>query len=482
MRRIRTSPAEAAALALLAFLFAVNVYRAATQSYTADEAWSFKLVTGGPISAVFTTHIVANHVLQSLLSLLSRRWFGLSEFSLRLPILLCGLLYLGTAFALARYVFGRGWVMAAAVAVLTLNPFLLDFLSAARGYGPGVALFLWAFYEVVRHFGDGRPWRLYGAGVALGLAVAMNLVFAFPALALGIVVFAAAIADKRFWMAVDDFAGPAIVAAFVFLVVPMTRAQPADFYYGGKTLRDTAASIAGYSLLHSQAARAFAEAWLGGLFWMPAVAPCILVGSAAAAAWMAARRLRIGKLDAVEAALLAAGGAFALTVATVAALHYGAGVPYPLCRTAIYFIPLASLVCLAGAVRLWRAGAAGRIAAVPVIAFLIAGVALYAAGFTTSYYAEWLYDRGTSRMMRTIRDRENGRRQVRVGLSWEFEPTVNFYRRRYRMGWVREATRSGPDGEYDYYLLQPRDQALVAKRGLKVLQKDELAGTVLAAP
>ncbi len=482
MRHTRTTAAEAAALALTAFLFAVNVYRAATQSFTADEAWSFRLVTGGPMSAVFTKYDAANHVLQSLLSLLSRRWFGVSEFALRLPSVLGGLLYLATAFRLARYVFGRGWMMAAAVAVLTLNPFLLDYMSAARGYGPGVALFLWALYEVVRYLGDGKSWRLYGAGVALGLAVAMNIVFVFPAIGLGAVVFAVCIAERRFWTAVDGFAGPAIVAAFAFLAVPMTRAQPGDFYYGARTLRDTAASLTDFSLLHSRAARALAQAGLGDLFWAPALAACILIGGAAGAASMAVRRLRIGKLDAVETALLAGGGAFALSVATVAALHYGAGVLYPLGRTGIYFVPLASLVCLAGAVRLWRAGGAGRVAAAPAAALLVIFVVLFAAGFTTSYYIDWLYDRGTCRMMRTIRDRENGRRQVRVGVSWEFEPTVNFYRRRYRMAWLREATRSGPDGEYDYYLLQPRDQALVARRGLKVLAKDELASTVLAAP
>ena len=67
---------------------------------------------------------------------------------------------------------------ALAVALLTLNPLVLDFLVAARGYGIALALFTYALVLLVRwgqNEKDRRPASLVKAGIALGLSVAANL-------------------------------------------------------------------------------------------------------------------------------------------------------------------------------------------------------------------------------------------------------------------------------------------------------------------
>lgn len=240
----RPAISEILAAGAIVFLFATNVYRAWTQSITHDEANTYEEFLTGPIARIFTTYRANNHVAQSLLSGLAVRWFGLSEFSLRLPSLLGSALYLGVVWQLSRYLYGRRWLVVLSVAALGLNPFLLDYYSAARGYGLGLAFLLWAFYELLRWLEEGAAagLRLYRAGIALGLAVAANLVFAVPAAALAGLALLAAVADSelggegkgitgRFWGLVDQLAGPAIVTGFVFLAVPLTRLRGNSFYY-----------------------------------------------------------------------------------------------------------------------------------------------------------------------------------------------------------------------------------------------------------
>ena len=121
------------AILLLLALFSVNVYRAWTQSITIDEAFAESLFLNGRLELLFTSYDACHHVLHTILSKLSVLLFGLSEHTLRIPSLLGGLLYLITVYRLARHVFGEGRQFLLAVALLSLNPLVLDFMSAARG-------------------------------------------------------------------------------------------------------------------------------------------------------------------------------------------------------------------------------------------------------------------------------------------------------------------------------------------------------------
>src|SRR5215211_593620 len=81
------------AVALLAGLFVANVYRAATQSLTIDEAFTYQLYLAKNLRAILTDYDANNHVLFTLLAKISVSLFGTSEFAIRLPTLLGGLVY-----------------------------------------------------------------------------------------------------------------------------------------------------------------------------------------------------------------------------------------------------------------------------------------------------------------------------------------------------------------------------------------------------
>jgi hypothetical protein len=114
--------------------------------------------------------------------------------------------------------------------------------------------------------------------------------------------------------------------------------------------------------------------------------------------------------------------------------------------------------------------------------FLVLCIVQFATQFNTRYYAEWSYCAATKDMMAAICSRHvlHPARRVRLGVTWQLEPGVNFYRAIWGLDWMDEVYRESPDSANDYYLLLFGDVGLVQRRGLKPLIKDPLSGAVLA--
>ncbi|NTW36057.1 MAG: hypothetical protein HGB17_07990, partial [Syntrophobacteraceae bacterium] len=137
-RRIDGPTATAAAISLLIFVYVA--IRAATLCITIDEALTYNWhVTGGWGEIVlFRTPGLPdnNHVLHTLLCKISVM-SGLSELTLRIPSLLGCLGYLvGLNLCLRRIV--PGWRQVLGLLAVGMNPYVLDFLVLARGYGLGL--------------------------------------------------------------------------------------------------------------------------------------------------------------------------------------------------------------------------------------------------------------------------------------------------------------------------------------------------------
>ena len=118
-KSVREIPTTLAVL-VLAVVFAANVYRARTQSFTADEAVTYNNYVSAPLRATLTDFDANNHVLNTLLEKVSAALFGASEFTLRLPSLAGGALYLAAVFLLCRRLFGQGPLLVVSVATLAL--------------------------------------------------------------------------------------------------------------------------------------------------------------------------------------------------------------------------------------------------------------------------------------------------------------------------------------------------------------------------
>lgn len=468
-------------------VFLVVVYRAKTQSLTIDEAFAFDLYVDSGITSFFTGYDAANHVLHTFLTWIARRLLGTSELVLRLPSLLGACAYLLVVHRLTRLAAGNSWLRVAGVVGLTSNPLVLDFLTASRGYGLGLALFSWSLYYALRWLGEERsPHLLYRGGITAGLAIGANLTLVVPVVALCASGFFLVIWNRRSgaWTLLEQFVGPAITVAFVIVALPLAKAEPSHFYLGTKSLSEASAVLWDYSFLAVAPGRAL-PVMLDGV-----CGSCVsshrdavlltLVFAAGGAGLFNARRLQTStRRDYAWIAGAISGIALLTSVLILMGLNRLGGVPYPFGRTGLYLIPMLVFALMATAASVQRAMVPG----IFLLSLLSGG---FLSQFTTTYFIDWRFDASTNHLLdRITADRARLGRQgkFQVGGSWIHEMSLKYYRKRRKLHdmepviAVRELLATGPD----YYVLHADDRTLVRSLKLRVVYEDPLSGSMVAA-
>jgi hypothetical protein len=473
-----------AVAAFLVLLFATCTWRAATQSITHDEALTWQIYLAGPLAPVFDYYDANHHFLSTLLERFSTAVFGVSEFSLRAPTLVAAALYFATAYRLCLLIFGTGPLFALAVLLLTANPLVLDFFVAARGYGLALACFFYALLQM-REVRGTPARRLALAGTALALSVAANLTFLVPAFVLGVLfawssVRTATPAPQKKRTAgagpvsLKYFVWPAAaVVLLLFLLAPISTARVADFYAGTDSPLASARNLVECSLAHNPG--------LSGINDLAAIAAWRRILTLALPALLLAAAV-FGLLRGTRDSLLfLAGGTIACSAVVLVAMHYALGVPFPIDRTGIYFLPLAGLV-LADSARLLLQAAPRRLAGITVCALGALLAAQYVLQWNTASFLVWRYGADSKQIVERIARERTPGSLVRVGISWQLEPAFNFYRTVRRWTWLGPFDRQSPDGAYDYYVLIANDHALIAARSLRTLYRGPVSQTILARP
>jgi len=477
-----------ATMALLGLIFLTNIYRAATQSITHDEAVTYENFVAAPWSIVFNSYDANHHVLHTIFCKIFVDLLGVSPLTLRLASLLSGLLYLYVIFRICERLFGTGWYLPLSALLLSLNPYLLDFQSAARGYGMAVAFLFLALWEMLEWLEKPETLRLVRAGLALGLSIGANLVLAPPAIGLALMFLVAVWSQRRSFkptvtvtkkgtkketpnpfptlgQALMRFAIPFVGIAALIVLSPLSNSSGQQFYVGAASLRAGAESLVRNSLQP-------APGWLITTLALAVLPALIVVG--ALIAWRAASRWIAS--TPLEQSILLIGGAMLLAFVAVLASHLLFDVPYPEGRTGIYWIPLLSFTGLALG-RLWER--ATVFLAVPMAAC----IAMYLAQFRVTYYADWPYDRDDRAIANLIREHKPAaNRKAVVEGSWQLEPSINFYRVSDHLDWLQEVERATPQPGADFYLLLAQDSHFVNDLHLKVLFQGKESGTILAQP
>jgi len=187
--------AVAVAVALALFLVGQSAYRAVTQSITHDEACTYNWFIARP--ANLFNYDPNNHVLFTYLAMASVAALGPSELSLRLPTVVAAAAFaVAVLLLLCRTLPSPAWFLLTTMLTF-FNPLVLDYLTAARGYGLALALLL-AAIVVGTQVGSGSSAqprlrrRLLLIAVLLALCVAASLAFSFAVAAVAITVIALA--------------------------------------------------------------------------------------------------------------------------------------------------------------------------------------------------------------------------------------------------------------------------------------------------
>jgi hypothetical protein len=508
-----------AALILLTVLLATNLYRAATQSIVHDEALSWQFYLSGPASAIFQTYTANNHFLATVLFRISTTLFGSSEFAMRLPTVLAGGWFFWTVLRLCGLLFGDGWLFLLGCAALTLNPILLDFLVAARGYGLAMAGLFWALFQMLSWLDDrlhGIPEeqlhkRLWKAALGCSIAVAANLTLLMPVFLLA-AAFCVLLLRKpeasgpldapqpskarkkgkkarteiarepgRSYSSFVHFMVPVGVLAITFLLVsPIALARSEDLYTGTSSALRSLQSLMNVSFAYGGASdplHGIERVWSEiALIFLPVTAVAALV-----VASLTARRWHSVTVVATLFSALAVVGSAML----LAGSHLLSGIPYPEDRTGIYFVPLATLAALGLAQILAGHSGLPRWIGV-VVALVLATFAIeFAAEWNVKSFWVWRYDADTKQIFEKLEaaPKPGGQEAgaVRLGVSWVYEPALNYYRDVRKAAWLAPVQRDGFDGVRQFYVLRPEDQNAAMPK-LTPLYKGPISGALLAIP
>lgn len=454
-------------LALFAALFVYVLIRANALSFTHDESLSYTIIKGSPQWATSPN----NHTLNTWLMQACSAVFGDWEFSLRLPNVLSFLVYSAFVFLLLKDAKSRILGLFGAF-LLTLNPFLADFFSVARGYGLSLGFMAASLYfflrrdlteHTYRSFLQDFIWTMFFATLvilanlsAVNFYIALLAVFAIQHL---ILVFLYRKVELRQHVVFEGFFILACLP-LIWGVRKLLLLNSGDqLYFGEKTLGASLDSLIKSSVYFSEYPETV------GIF----VKYLIIAGLAIALVTAFFQKFTYSRLQKTLALLV-------LIVAGLVAEHHLFNANYPAERTALLFIPLLGLAFYECATH-WHQKMQPRLQPV-FAAFLMVVLALplavhFVSNANLQYTHTWQYDAHTKAVM-AILESENARHpdgaeKITISNSALFEPAINYYIETRKMNRVQPATRdplnvhAGFIYEFESNPLIPNDLSRVAE-------------------
>jgi hypothetical protein len=467
-----------ATTALLCLLFLTAIYRAKTQSLTVDEAWAFHLYVDRSWSQMILNYDAANHVLHTILTKSFREWLGTSELVLRLSSLVGCLVYFTAVHRLSGLLFGHRLYRVLAVAALTLNPLLFDFMVASRGYGLALGLYTWSVYAALSYLV--RGWHLKwltASGVLAGLSMAANLTFVVPAMALGFVLLLFSLrspAAGRMWRVVDSYGGPALAIGFALNILPLLEARPEDFYLGTATVRE-AIWVFFQECFGNHRHRWPMHIVARNSGWLQVLLGPILVAAVAALAlikFFPERRERLLSFRTIPFLAITATMLTSLAAVLILAQF---GVPYPWGRSGLYLVFLLSLAAVA-AVPLVDRNTLRHIGTVAVAAVVF----LYVRQFDTRSFVEWRFDASTRSLVERLAEVARpsaAEATVEVAASPLLKNTVSYYKGRRRLDWLQLTEVSSG---VEFLLFTEEESNSFPTVPWETIHRDGRTGTILA--
>jgi Dolichyl-phosphate-mannose-protein mannosyltransferase len=510
------SSSQVMAWSLLGAAFGVVVYRACVQPIAHDEALTFVWFLDGGVYKLLQFNST-NHVLFTLIAKVFVKVFGVSELSIRVPSVIGAAAYLLTLYLLCQKILGDGLLMLITLAMLCLNPQIMDFMVAARGYSLGMACLCIAMYFLARIVAreyldpDDKETLLECsvASVFLALSVASNLTNLIPAFGLAVSFYAIAMhgagvihaSDRKLRMFARHFLAPGMIVGLFILWPFLIQARPQQFRMGLQKWSEALRDIFNSSFLYKWTGDIYAYS-LGAIppspgSWQERVSDCgvyILLPSlfiaVLAGVILAVRRsFEPSKQQSIYCCLF--GGAAICTVALTAILHIVANVNYPVARTCLYFIPLFTLGGMLSAKEFsWRLTSWPLKFAGLSLSFII--LCDYAAALNTKYFRYNAYDSISRTMFQVILNdaRSRALSTVRVGGTWWYQPEIDFYRRRYKAqsilpydikdpSYFWQTPNSLMPRDYNYFVFIPGSDPELAGPQVRVIFHDKDVGVTV---
>ena len=504
---------------MLAFVFGLAVYRANNQTIAHDEALEYEWFLDGGVAHVLFYN-AANHVLFTLIAKPIVWSLGNRELILRCPSLLGSAIYLLATYLLCRRLFGHGLLFFLSVALLALNPQILDFMPAARGYILGLAFLAAAMYFMARlaELGEFDPadlewkWVCSLASISLALSVAASFTNVVPAACLALAFLAVvmgglrnllSIANARLQQCAKYFIVPGSLVGFCIMwpfliqfrldstIVYKAKASEIlrDVFNSSFLCKWTEDMVSGLGAVPSAPGSWQARVSdIGSYLLFPALFLLVLTGF-----FLARRARRSGLATNQHSQTIVFSGAALASILLIALLHATIHVAYPNTRYCLFLIPLFTVAALLAAREIHLRFPSPLLRA---FGLLLAAIVLsdYTLSLQTKSFRYNAYDVISRDLYESIANdaRSRGLANVRVGGTWWYEPEINYYRRRFKAAWMLEydikdrsyfwqTPNSLIPPDYDYFVFLPvSDPGLTGPR-VRTIYRDEARHVTIVA-
>jgi len=392
--------------------------------------------------------------------------FGMSHLAARGPALLGGVIYIGASYFLCTLL-TREWVLRLPLfAAFVYNPFVMDYLVAARGYGLAIGFLTLAVTLAVRVLlrQDATERQLIGATAGIsacaGLSLCANYSFAYANVVLVCAFLAKVCLRVPDWRVCARLALAAIVpaAALVLSIAgPMLLRFPRhELYWGTTSLSDMWRYI--YRASFNGPSRDCHMLTLTALALAAYV--LLLIGEP-----------KSGRSDA--SSRIGVAGLVASVLGLTLLLHWLQfkllAVPLPLDRTSLWVIPLL-MTFVASVLSVRPADSGQRIARGLGMLALSVCAALFVSSLRDSYFEEWrLYGADVKSAFPVLLEVSRRTGVHEIVSDWKDVPSFNFYRDMYGVTDLApfKEFKPMPGGRLLYALPGDEYQAFIKGEGLQ---------------
>ncbi len=474
---------------ILTIAAAVAIYlviaRACLQSVTIDEADSY-LLFAYPSWPFHWYPSSGNHVLNSILMRFITAVFGISEITVRFPAILGAILYIASAYYLSASLATRKLLQLAIFVCLVYNPFVLDYLVAARGYSLAVGCLTAALALITKMVLAGEVTRNKCAAVSvfLALSFAANFSFAIADACVLLLFFLwAARREKIHPLAISCFV-PGFAVAFVLAGSVVWNWPKGQLYFGSQHLSEMWAGLRDttFDNLNPNVLNPLLFSWLSYLQpvlpYLAAIAFFGLLITVEVRRWRSRPRFKDELLTLMR---LFAGMAI-LTVF----LHWAALRTFhlllPKDRTALFLVPFLTLALGAALAICCRSKERDHFRTAGMGVMLL--TAIYFIGcLRLGPFKEWKFDADTKHVYWILDDLQRRCGAATFATNWRYNSILNFYRTAYGNHSLPEfnpSLNTFPAGKDVYVMFFPDTQELMKKEGVQVVYHDDQTDVAVA--
>ena len=458
--------------------------RACVQSITIDEADSYTTYALRPVPSGWEGS-ANNQVLNSLLMRLSTMIFGASAFTIRLPALIGAAIYIAAVYFLVRLIAPRRVLQWSLLVCLVYNPFVMDYLVAARGYSMALAFLTCAVALAAWQRASGASPHRTAALISVCAALSVSANFSFA------IVDAVTMALIALWIGRDRaarglktgaaFVLPGLAVCYFFVGSVLLSWPKGQFSWGTHSLLKTGDGILKAALYEPNPyllnPRLYGYVVRLGPWLYPLLGVFFL--------WRVAALCR--QRTAGRHAELAIGCslALAITLACHQFLYSAYGILLPEARTGLY-IALLCLVMAGAAAAIPCRSLAGR-ASGSAMTVMLALIACYSIGcLRLTYFKEWKWDADMKNVYSVLAYYNRAYGVTDVSTNWRYVAALNCYRELsgretlHPIGGAPTEVAGYADGFPVYVVYYPDDEVFFKREKLKVVYHDGFTDAAVA--